>query len=461
MNNEPSRQLDMGSDPVFRVLLALAIPAMISMFFQNLYEFVDTMFIAWLGSAPLAAQSLSMPLFYLVLSLGKGAQIGATTLMSQARGQDKPEEAAKLSESALPLLLLSILPLFLLLIPGLCTGFYHFLGARGPVLTEAYPYTFWLVLSFPIMAYVMIGEAISMSHGNTLMPMKAMLIGNAVNLTLDPILMFYLGWGIAGASIATLMGQLLSAVYIYRRLKQAKLPVPLLYLRKDMPLYWKKISHLGIFVTISQLVSPLGLSLLNAVLASFGPAAIGAWNIMARLEMMGLLPLYGMAGALIPYVAFNYGQENWERIRSGVRIFLLGTGLIILPIMAVLILGAPWLVLPFRSDAQVTELAMHAIRIAALAHIFAPLELALFGTAQGLKRPWYSLFTSIARLLVFRYPLAVFFASFWGVTGVYWSQPLAVALSGILSGILLWRLLTGQVFQSRLPRNEEMNYSKI
>ena len=172
---------------------------------------------------------------------------------------------------------------------------------------------------------------------------------------------------------------------------------------------------------------------------------------MARLEMMGLLPLYGMAGALIPYVAFNYGQENWERIRSGVRIFLLGTGLIILPIMAVLILGAPWLVLPFRSDAQVTELAMHAIRIAALAHIFAPLELALFGTAQGLKRPWYSLFTSIARLLVFRYPLAVFFASFWGVNGVYWSQPLAVALSGILSGILLWRLLTGEVFQSRVP----------
>ncbi|MDD4627266.1 MAG: hypothetical protein PHP87_09345, partial [Syntrophomonas sp.] len=65
----------------------------------------------------------------------------------------------------------------------------------------------------------------------------------------------------------------------------------------------------------------------------------------------------------------------------------------------------------------------------------------------------YSLFTSIARLLVFRYPLAVFFASFWGVTGVYWSQPLAVALSGILSGILLWRLLTGEFFQAKLPRD--------
>lgn len=440
MKNGSSRQLDMGKDPVFRVLLTLAIPAMISMFFQNLYEFVDTMFIAWLGSSALAAQSLSMPLFYLVLSLGKGAQIGATALMSQARGQDKPDEAARLSRSALPLLLLSILPLFLLLIPEICNSFYHFLGARDAVQAEAYPYTFWLVLSFPIMAYVMIGEAISMSHGNTLMPMKAMLIGNAINLALDPLLMFYLGWGIAGASIATLIGQLVSAVYIYRRLKESNQPVPRVNFYKDMPGYWKKITQLGVFVTVSQLVSPLGLSLMNGVLASFGAEAIGAWNIMARLEMMGLLPLYGMAGALIPYVAFNYGQANWERIRSGVRIFLLGTILIILPIMATLILGAPWLVLPFRSDVQVAELAMHAIRIAALAHIFAPLELALFGTAQGLKRPWYSLCTSIARLLVFRYPLAVIFASTWGVTGVYWSQPIAVALSGAVSGYLLWKI---------------------
>ncbi len=97
--------------------------------------------------------------------------------------------------------------------------------------------------------------------------------------------------------------------------------------------------------------------------------------------------------------------------------------------------------LPFRSGGQVAELARHAIRIAALAHIMAPFELALLGTAQGLKRPWYPLIASGARLLVFRYPLAVIFASCWGVTGVYWSQPAAVAMSGLISGFLLWQLL--------------------
>lgn len=441
MKSASSRHLDMGSDPVLRVLITLALPAMLSMFFQNLYEFVDTMFISWLGSSALAAQSLSMPLFYLVLSLGKGVQIGTTTLMSQARGQGEKEEADQLAKASLPLLLMCILPIFLLLIPGTCHAFYYFLGARGSVLPEVYPYTFWLVLSFPVMAYVMIAEAIAMSHGDTLTPMKAMLIGNVINLTLDPVLMFVLGWGIAGASIATLIGQTVSAVIIYRKLKQSGMPVPFIRLGKEIHSYWRKITALGIFVTVSQLISPLGLSLINGVLASFGAEAVGAWNIMARLEMMGLLPLYGMAGALIPFIAFNYGQKNWERIRSGARIVVLGTGLIVLPIMAVLIFGAPWLVLPFRADARVAELAMHAIRIAALAHILAPFEMGLYGTAQGLKRPWYALITSGMRLLVFRYPLAVLFASYWGVTGVYWSQPVAVALSGIISGCLLWRLL--------------------
>ncbi len=441
MKNTPSRQLDMGSDPVLKVLLAMAIPAMLSMFFQNLYEFIDTMFISWLGAVPLAAQSLSMPLFYLALSLGKGVQVGTATLMSQGRGQDKKEEVTALTEASLPLLFLCVSPLLLLLIPNMCKGFYYLLGARGAVLQEVYPYTLWLVLSFLMMAYVMVAEAISMSHGDTKTPMKAMLLGNAVNLTLDPILMFACEWGIAGASIATLVGQTVSAFFLYARLKRFGLPLPAVCLRKGLLAYWRKITGLGVFVTLSQLISPLGLSLVNGVLATFGPDAVGAWNIMAKLEMMGLLPLYGMAGALIPFMAFNYGRGNWNRIQSGVRFFLLGTTLTVIPIMIVLILGASWLVLPFRSGGQVAELAKHAIRIAALAHIMAPFELALLGTAQGLKRPWYPLIASVTRLLVFRYPLAMLFASCWGITGVYWSQPAAVAMSGLIAGFLLWQLL--------------------
>lgn len=432
---------DMGSGSVTKVLLVLAVPAMMSMFFQNLYALVDTMFISWLGAEPLAAQALAVPLFYLALSLGKGIQIGTAALISQARGQGSEVKVPFLARASLPLLLLCMLPLLLLLIPELCEGFFSLLGARGSVLDQIYPYTFWMIMSFPVMAYVMIGECIFMSHGDTFTPMKAMVIGNALNMLLAPLLMFTLGWGIAGASIATLFGQLVAAFYIRSRLIQAGLITPSITWEAAMFKRWQEIGKLGFVVALTFLISPLGLAMVNGVLVNLGAEAIGAWNIMSRLEMMFMLPLNGMAGALIPFIAFNYGQGNWTRIKQGIRFFLLAAVSFLLPVIALVILGAKWLVLPFGSVTDVGNLSIHAIRIAALGDILAPLELVLYGTAQGLKKPLYPLIAMGARILIFRYPLAVVFASTWGVYGVYWSQPVAMVLSAILSCILLWRLL--------------------
>ncbi len=441
IENYFTKRPDMGSGSVTKVLLVLAVPAMMSMFFQNLYALVDTMFISWLGADPLAAQALVVPLFYLALSLGKGIQIGTAALISQARGQGKEGKVPFLARAALPLLLLCMLPLTLLLIPELCAGFFGLLGAGGSVLDQIYPYTFWMIMSFPVMAYVMIGECIFMSHGDTFTPMKAMVLGNALNMLLAPLLMFTLGWGIAGAAIATLLGQIIAAFYIRSRLLQAGLITPSIIWEAAMFRRWLEIGKLGFVVALTFLISPLGLAMVNGVLANFGAAAIGAWNIMSRLEMMFMLPLNGMAGALIPFIAFNYGQGNWNRIQQAIRVFLLAAVSFLLPVIAIVVLSAKWLVLPFGSEVEVAELSIRAIRIAALGDILAPLELVLYGTAQGLKRPLYPLIAMGARILIFRYPLAVFFASNWGVYGVYWSQPVAMILSAILSSILLWRLL--------------------
>ncbi len=440
MSNLPQR-LDLGNGPISRVILTLAVPSMISMFFQNLYALVDTMFISWLGTVPLAAQSLAVPLFYLALSLGKGIQVGTVTLMSQARGREEEGEARLLAGAALPLLHLCILPLLLLLIPEICNAFFSLLGATGEVSLHLYSYTFWMILSFPVMAYVMICEAILMSHGDTVNPMKAMLLGNGANIILDPLFMFTLGWGIAGASIATLAGQLVAAFFIRSRLKQAGLTTPSVKWRKKFISRWKQIGGLGFFVAVTYIVSPLGISLVNGVLATFGPAAVGAWNIMSRLEMMALLPLYGMAGALIPFMAFNFGQGKHHRIREGVRFCLLSSSVIVLPIMAIFIFLPHLLMFPFQADSTVRELGAYAIRTAALAHIFMPVDLALYGTSQGLKKPWYPLITSGMRLLFLRYPLALLFAYCWGIRGIYWSQPASMSITAMLSALLLWKLL--------------------
>ena len=436
-----SKPVDMGNGPILPLILTLAVPAMISMFFQNLYAFIDTIFISWLGSVPLAAQAFSIPLFYIALSLGKGVQVGTATLISHARGRDETKQVEALAQAALPLLLLLFAPLFLLLMPGLCDAAFGLLGAQGVMLDQIYRYVFWLIWGFPLMAYVMVGEAIFMSHGNTMTPMQAMLLGNAANLVLAPLLIFGLDLGIAGASLATLLGQVLSALYIRAKLKQSGLVTPGLKWPSGILTLWGKIGRLGSLVAITFLVSPLGLSLLNGVLSSFGAAAVGAWNIMSRLEMLGLLPLNGMAAAMIPFMAYNYAQNKTERIREGVKYFLLLATVFIIPIMAVFIIFPHYLLLPFRADGEVMELGSYAIRVSAFGHLLVPLDLALFSLAQGLQKPWYSLFTLGLRILLFRYPLAIYLASVWGVRGVYWCQPSATALAAVVSAFLLWRLV--------------------
>lgn len=423
------------------MILTLAVPAMISMFFQNLYAFIDTIFISWLGPVPLAAQAFSIPLFYIALSLGKGVQVGTATLIGHARGRGDTKQVEVLARAALPLLFLLITPLFLLLIPEISDSAFSLVGARGEMLEQIYRYIFWLILGFPLMAYFMVCEAIFMSHGNTRMPMQGMLLGNLANLVLAPLLMFGLDMGIAGASLAALLGQLLSALYIRTKLKQFGLVVPTLKWQPGILKLWGKIGRLGLLVAITFLVSPLGLSLLNGVLSTFGAAAVGAWNIMSRLEMLGLLPLNGMAASLIPFMAYNHAQKKNLRIREGVKYFLLMATAFIIPIMAVIIIFPHYLMLPFRAEDEVMALGSYAIRVAAMGHILVPVDLALFSLAQGLQKPGYSLFTLGLRILLFRYPLAIYLASKWGVQGVYWCQPSSMALGAVVSAFILWGLV--------------------
>lgn len=436
-----SKSVDMGNGPILPIIMTLAIPAMISMFFQNLYAVIDTVFISWLGAVPLAAQTFAIPLFYVALSLGKGVQVGTAVMISRARGRGETEQVEAIIQAALPLLLLCILPLFVLLMPGVCDAAFGLIGARGIILEEIFRYTFWLILGFPLMAYVMICESVFMSHGNTVMPMQAVLLGNGANLILAPILMFGFGMGIAGASLATLLGQALSAFYIGRKLKLSGLIAPTIKYRPGMLVIWKKIGRQGFLVAITFLVSPLGLTLLNGVLSSFGAEALGAWNIMSRLAMLGLLPLNGMAASMISFMSFNYAQMKVKRIVEGIKYFLLLATLFILPVMLLFIAFPHILLLLFQAEGKVMELGSYAIRVAALGYILVPVDLALFSLAQGLQKPLYSLFTLVLRILVLRYPLAVYLALNWGVRGVYWCEPISMGLAAIFSALLLGRLL--------------------
>ncbi len=436
-----SPRVDMGSGKVSSALIHLAVPSMISLFFQNLYSLIDTMFVSWLGPAPLAALSLSVPVFYLALALTKGIGMGTTTLMSSARGEGDSERADFLARYSLSLMFIVLCPLMIFVIPGPCRAIFSMLGAQGEVRIEVYDYALWLALSFPVMGYVMLSESVFMSHGDSFTPMKGMILGNIINLILDPVLIFWAGMGVGGASLASLLGWIFTGFYIRIKLARYGYTRPGLTLTKEMFSYWRAIWSIGYIITLSLMVITFSYGAMNWFLSKEGTAPIGAWNLMGRVELMITLPFTGISNALIPFVGFNFGKKAYGRILDAIKtsLFIEITGMVFFSIL--FILFSKDIMAVFRPGEEIIQYAAYALKVSAVAYVFFPFELTLQGTAPGLRRPGFGLSSLVFRQIILKITLAAVLSLFWGVKGIYWSHPISMAAGGLLSIVLMRMLL--------------------
>ncbi|ACN16850.1 MatE [Desulforapulum autotrophicum HRM2] len=436
------KPLNMGKGKVLTVLLGLGAPAMVSMFFQNLYALVDTIFVAWLGTIELAALSLSVPMLYLAMAVAKGVAVGATSLMSHARGSNDADKADRVTRSCLPLALILLAPFCLLALPGVNATIFRGFNVDQGVLESVQKFMFWLGWTFPAMGFAMVCESVFLSHGDARTPMKAMILGNIINIALDPFLIFYCKMGIAGASLSSLVGWAISGFFMWFTLKHQGKVSPQCFCTPGEARVWKEIGALGGPVALAILIMPISVIGLNYVLTPFGPAYVGAWALSARMEQMIILPLYGLSCSLIPFAGFNLGAGNSDRIREAVRISIMACYGVLLPVGALLWFNAPFVIGMFQPGSEVLELSTYAFRASLLGYWLVPIELIVIGLAQGLKRPRYTLIINVARLLLLRLPLAFLLGYIWGGKGAYVSHALAMMVTGTVSIFILGRLLT-------------------
>lgn len=431
----------MGQGKVSHVLGRLALPLMVSLFFQNLYAYADTVFVSWLGETPLAAISLVLPLTYLALSLAKGVAMGSVILMSFSRGAGDEAAAHKIAGSVFPLMMLFMALFSPLMLSSAGQAFYLALGADPDTAVQGTGFIFWLVASFFPMGYVMTVEALFTARGDTVTPMKAMLLGNIFNIMLAPIFIFVLGWGLTGAAAATFTCQCLSALYIGYRLRTL-LGETLRWLPQAGSLkIWRQILKQGLFVTAAYLITPIALMLLNGILVRFGAVAVGAWNLMSRTEMMVMLPIMGLGNALATFTGFNLGRLDYDRVWQGLVFFLKVSWAVIIPASLLFFVFPQQTISLFRPTPELKLLGGIAMQASALSLLFMPLLSAVAGMSQGMKRPVYMMGQIFVYLVCLRVPLADWFAGHWGQEGIYWSHPTASALTAVLSLVLLRRLL--------------------
>lgn len=431
----------MGKGPVLKVLIGLGAPAMLSMFFQNLYALADTVFVSWLGTKELAALSLCIPVLYIGMAMAKGIAVGTTALMSNARGAGDKTMPLQVAGTLIPVLLLVMGPFCLLSLPSINRALFAGFGADAAVLAEVSKFMVWLGLTFPFMGFAMVCEGILLSYGNSKLPMKAMIAGNLLNLGLDPLLIFGCNMGIAGASLSSLTGWLLSGCIMWFSLKKRGLDHPLFIPGRQKLQLWKDMAGQGSPVALAMLVIPLSVAGLNYVLTPFGAAYVGAWALSSRMEQMIVLPLYGLSCSLIPFAGFNLGAGNIARIREGIRLSVIACYVLLVPIGFILWWFAPQVIGLFKPGPGVLALSSWAFRAALLGYWLIPIELMVIGLAQGIKHPGYTMLINSGRLLLLRLPLAFVFARLWGGEAVYLSHTVSLLISGLCSLFILRFLL--------------------
>ncbi len=435
--------IDLGTGRVPSVLFRLASPIMLSLFFESLFYLMDTLFVSWLGTQPLAALSLSMPLFYAAFALAKGVSVGAMVLLSQSLGAGRAERGRSIVRSAFPLMLLVMLPWLVLTGEGPCAAVLSLLGAREQpeVLREGSRFLFWLAGSFPVMGFFMVGEAVCLSHGDSATPMKSLLLGNLVSIGLKYLFICRWGLGVAGSSLGSLAGWTVSAACLGWQMARQGKPMPAFGFDRGMLAHWKGIAGLGTQAALGVFIGPLALGLINILLARLELAGVAALSLVMRLEFMVVVPLIGLSNALAPFIAFNVGRGEPLRIREGVRASLRLGWLVIAPVMVVFLFCARPLFGIFKPSEEVLNLAQYALQCSALGYLAVPLELTLQGAALGLKQPAYALLAAGFRQLLLRVPLVAVLSGIYGVKGAYWSLPLSTWIAGGLCLCLLGRLL--------------------
>ena len=436
--------LRMGTKAMLPLIIQMSLPSMFSMLIQALYNIVDSIFVSRLGEYALSAVSLVYPIQLINISVGVGASIGLSSLISRRLGAKDLEAAQNAAEHGLFLALCHWI-LFLL---------FGFFGSRpfamafsdNPTLIEpAVTYCSIVCIGslFALCSSTM--EKIMQAGGNMIAPMWCMLSGAVTNIILDPIMIFgYFGCpalGVAGAAIATVIGQLVCFTVANVFMRRMDLPVKVKYGRFALSgRTIKDIYQVGLPSMVIQSIGSAMTICLNAILIGFSEAAVAVLGVYFKLQSFVFMPVFGMNHGLMPIMGYNYGACNRKRLMQAYKIGMILALCIMVVGLLIFQLMPDKLMSLFKAEGDLLNIGMKALRTISLCFPFAAIGIITGTLFQATGRGIYSLFTSLLRQLVIIVPAAFILSKVIGVMGVWYAFPLAEGFSLVFSLLMLRRL---------------------
>ncbi len=423
----------MGVMPVNRLLISMSLPMMLSMLVQALYNIVDSVFVSRIDENALTAVSLAFPIQTLMIALGGGTGVGVNAVLSKALGEKEYDKANKAACNGVFLALVSYVVFLLVGVFGV-DFFYHTQTTDASILTYGKQYL-TIVCCFSCGLYTQfIFERLLQSTGKTFYAMITQGTGAIINIILDPILIFGLlgmpKMGVAGAAIATVIGQVIagSIAVVINQKKNTEIRLRVKGFRPDRRMIGQ-IYVVGVPSIIMQAIGSVMTYGMNRILLGFTSTAAAVFGVYFKLQSFVFMPVFGLNNGMVPIVAYNYGAEKRERLIKTVKLSayyavgIMGVGVLIFHLFPAQLFSV------FDASAQMLEIGVPALRIISLCFVPAGFCIVCGSVFQALGNGVYSMLVSLARQLFVLLPVAYLLAQTGNVVNVWWAFPIAEMVS--------------------------------
>ncbi len=426
----------LGTEPINKLILKMSVPLMLSMLIQALYNVVDSVFVSHYSEVALTAVSLAFPVQSLMIAVAVGTGVGMLSLLSRRLGEKQHDEAVKVAHTGLFLAICSYL-VFAVLGLTVTKYFFHLFTTDTELIKLATDYTQIVVVgSFAFFLGIMF-ERVLQASGDAFHSMLSQGAGAITNIILDPIFIFTLDMGVAGAAIATVLGQIVGLCVSFFFTKRNNMIE--IHVRKIKPnlKITKEIYQVGLPGIIMQALGSVFVSVLNGLLIAFTPVAVSVFGVYFKLQSFIFMPAFGINNGITSIIAYNYGAKNKKRMMVTLSHAMILT-LIIMTLGVILFMTAPEFLLSlFAASEEMIKMGIPALRILSTCFIPAAISIVLVSTFQATGFGIAAMFVSLIRQIFVLLPCAYILSIPFGLTGI-WSSFFIAELFGLTSSLIFF-----------------------
>ena len=435
----------LGTMPISKLIWNMSLPIIVSMLVQALYNIVDSVFVSRICEQALTAVSLAFPAQNLMIGLATGTAVGVNALMGRALGAGERERANHIATNGVFLAgvgfaICAILAAFFARMFFAAQTSIDYIVDNGATYLRI-----CCCASLGLFAEIMF-ERLLQSTGRSILSMYTQGLGAIVNIILDPICIFVLNMGVAGAAVATVIGQFCGcALALYFNLKKNH-DIRLHF--KGFRPHWKIIGQIyaiGLPSVVMVAIGSVMTFCMNKILIAYHSAketAATAFGIYFKLNSFIFMPIFGLNNGVVSIIAYNYGAQHRRRMTETIKRSTIYASYIMLLGMSIFLSIPGTLLKIFDATDTLLAVGVPALRIISLSFCMAGASIALTSAFQALGKSLYSMIISIIRQLVFLVPLAYILARYGAGIGnndlVWWSYPIA-EIAALTVSLLFFR----------------------